>query len=138
MEIQRADIDLSLVAALGDCTASQARALGESLCRLPQSWKPEEEITEARLGAGLVRPRSGSDRQGFGFQARQIDNLACVVDIDPDKNSFAVEVEVDSRRNLSNLRTRPLGEVDVERISLGVIVQPHQFSSPKRLSKKAL
>jgi hypothetical protein len=60
--------------------------------------------------------------QRDGFEPRQIDNPARVVDVDPHQGAVGVEIEYDPRRHLSRVHRRPIGEVDVERIRVRVVL----------------
>jgi len=61
-----------------------------------------------------------------------------MIDIDSYEISLAIEVQIDAGSDLSNLRTRTLGQIDIERIGFRVIVKSHGSASSKFRSKKAL
>src|SRR5688572_9647819 len=61
-----------------------------------------------------------------------------MVDSEADQLAVRVEVEIDSRRHLSSLHTRSLGEVDVQGFRFRVVVKLHDDPFRKRRSKNAL
>ena len=61
-----------------------------------------------------------------------------MIDIDSYEISLAIEVQIDAGSDLSNLRTRTLGQIDIERIGFRVIVKSYGSASSKFRSKKAL
>jgi len=62
----------------------------------------------------------------------QPDLATRIVDVDPDQIAVGVVGEHDAGRDFSALRTGLLGEVDVERIRVGMVVELHGTNPQSR------
>src|SRR5690606_9221651 len=61
-----------------------------------------------------------------------------MVDIDANEPALRVEVQHNAGRDLARLCAGPLGQIDVERVGLGVVMELHGWTSLKPRSGKAL
>ena len=105
---------------------------GTSLITPVGHTRPRRTVHAACLDGAMSRrerpvlPTSGwqvTCRECNGFESRQIDDPAGVIDVDPHQGAVGIEVENHPRRDLPGVGGRSIGEVDVERVSVRKIVR---------------
>lgn len=70
------------------------------------------------------------DRKRVGFDPGQVNDLTRAVDVRPDEVTFRIEVHDHARGHLARVHTALFRELQVERITAGVVMNPHPRTVP--------